>query len=154
MGHYHHMHVTFVFEGLPKDIVEMLDLQEKWLMHDRYYKQTEEETTRRRKECYEEVDKFAKSAKNEVNDFIKKHPLEWDEFFLYEAKVFEWIHQGTDYPWGWESSGIHALHAKYDANYNSMRAFKDFVELVRPYIKSGSAWGWWESDASSFEVFY
>lgn len=45
-------------------------------------------------------------------------------------------------------------HARFDANYDSMGAFKDFIELVRPYIKSGSAWGWWESDASSFEVFY
>ncbi len=154
MGHYHHMHVTFVFENLPKNIVEILDFQDKWNTHDHFYKQTEEDITRRRKECYDLSDILAKGAKGQVKEFIDKWPTRWDGFMLYESESFEWIEQGTDYPWGWQGSGIHALHAQFDANYDSMGAFKGFVELVRPYIKSGSAWGWWESDMNAFEVFY
>lgn len=154
MGHYHHMHVTFVFEGLPKDIVEMLDLQDKNHYIDKYYQQVDKDIRKRLEEFHQLRDQFAEKVKGEVKKFIDKWDMRWSGFMLYESESFEWVEQGTDYPSGWECSGVHALHAKFDANYDNMGAFKDFIELVRPYIKSGAAWGWWESDMSSFEVFY
>lgn len=154
MGHYHHMHVTFVFEGLPKDIVEMLDLQDKWYHHDKFSKQTRDDVKDRYKECYDRSNNFARKAEGSVFKFVDKWGLQWDDFMLYENEYFEWVCQGIEWPSGWESSGVHGLHAQFMANSGNMGAFKDFLELVRPYIKSGSAWGWWESDASAFEVFY
>ena len=152
MGNYYHIRYTFVFEHLPIDIVEMIDIQDKWHSHNNYYKQTDEDIVRRRKECYALSDKFAEEAEDQVKEFIHKHAMDWDGFLLYETNIFEWVCDGIAYPWGIEFGDLNVLHGQMDLK--NAQTFRDFVELVRPYIKSGSAWGWWESDMSAFEVFY
>lgn len=155
MGHYNHVQYTFVFKDLPEKFIEMLDIQERWLYHDRYFKQSEEKTKERYLKVRARSDKFEKEHVDcDIGKFIRKYPHRWDSFALYEVQSWEFAAQGIETPWGFDASGLHAWHGQFDIRYGRRGAFTEFIEMVKPYIKSGSAWDWWESDMSAFQVIY
>lgn len=154
MGHYYHIHYTLVFKNLPDDIVEMINIQEQVFNCNRFVNQTKEQIEERWKKANERSRSFEEKMKDDnssLGKFVKKWEYGWSSFLLYETDNFEWIMQGVDWPHGFEPSGIRAMHGNFAIK--EEQKFVDFLDLVKPYVLSGSAWGWWESDANAFDVF-
>lgn len=149
MGHYHHIHYTLILKGLPDAIISMLRIQEDYYEYDRWANHTEAEKEERLKRVYNDIKNFEETNKNKiVGNFIKDHPIKWYDFLLYESNTFELIESVIEYPSGFVSNDIWAMHGAFDTK--STKPLKDFLEMIKPYLVSGAVWGWWESDASSW----